>query len=54
LLALLDKSHVVFCRGDVSGTKITGDGELLPVFAVMLASSFIARLLLLSAQAKER
>jgi hypothetical protein len=46
----------MFAFGSLIGglASVLANGELLPVFAVMLASSFIARLLLLSAQAKER
>jgi len=49
-------STLMFAFGSLIGglASILANGELLPIFAVMLASSFIARLLLLSAQAKER
>jgi DHA1 family bicyclomycin/chloramphenicol resistance-like MFS transporter len=49
-------STLMFAFGSLIGglASVLANGELLPIFAVMLASSFIARLLLLSAQAEER
>jgi DHA1 family bicyclomycin/chloramphenicol resistance-like MFS transporter len=49
-------STLMFAFGSLIGglASVLANGELLPIFAVMLASSFLARLILLSAQAKER
>lgn len=49
-------STVMFAFGSVIGgiAALLSDGKLLPIFAVMLCSSIIARLLLLSARAKEQ
>jgi len=49
-------STLMFAFGSLIGglASILSNGELLPIFAVMLASSIIARFLLLSARAKER
>ncbi len=49
-------STLLFAFGSVVGgiAALLSNGNLLPIFAVMLCSSMIARLLLLSARAKER
>ena len=49
-------STLMFAFGSLIGglASVLSKGELLPIFAVMLASSIIARVLLLSARAKER
>jgi len=49
-------STFMFAFGALIGglASVLSNGELLPIFAVMLASSICARVLLLSARAKER
>ncbi|MFT4635142.1 MAG: DHA1 family bicyclomycin/chloramphenicol resistance-like MFS transporter [Arenicella sp.] len=49
-------STLMFAFGSLIGglASVLANGELLPIFATMLGSSLIARMLLLSAQAKER
>lgn len=49
-------STLMFACGSLIGglASVLSNGELLPIFSVMLASSMVARGLLLSARAKER
>ncbi len=49
-------STLMFAFGSLIGGlgSVVSNGELLPIFAVMLACSIVARVILLSARAKER